>query len=108
MGWMSDKYVMLRGLMARAAAARLPERDIARLRVNMDRARVLPSPWVRHAEVDASSGRLWYYEAGKQVGTMCVVAAAEETQRQMRVRAPPWAIGHPYGERRSHTRCGGQ
>src|SRR3546814_11464837 len=65
MGWMSDKYVMLRGLMARAAAARLPDRDIARLRVNMERRGVLPSPWVRHVEVDAYSGRLGCYGAGK-------------------------------------------
>src|SRR3546814_21164353 len=63
MGWMSDQYVMLRGLMARAAAARLPERDIARLRVHMDRARALPSPWVRHVEVAASQGPPRVYEA---------------------------------------------
>ncbi|HVI98973.1 MAG TPA: L,D-transpeptidase family protein [Sphingomonas sp.] len=96
MGWMSEKYVMLRGLMARAAAARAPAPEIARLRINMDRARILPSPWVRHVEVDASSGRLWYYEAGKQVGTMRVVVGAKETQTPMLVGALTWAIVNPY------------
>src|SRR3546814_19063272 len=62
----------------------------------MDRARVLPSPWVRHVEVDASSGRLWYYEAGKQVGTMRVVVGAKETQTPMLVGALTWAIVNPY------------
>src|SRR3546814_7884916 len=62
----------------------------------MDRARVRPSPWVRHVEVDASSGRLWYYEAGKQVGTMRVVVGAKETQTPMLVGALTWAIVNPY------------
>jgi murein L,D-transpeptidase YcbB/YkuD len=96
MEWMSGKYVMLRGLMARAAAARSPDRVIERLRINMDRARVLPGPWVRHVEVDASSGRLWYYEAGEEVGTMRVVVGAKETQTPMLVGSLTWAIVNPY------------
>jgi len=96
MEWMSDKYVMLRGLMARAAAERLPAPEIARLRLNMDRARILPSPWVRHVEVDASSGLLSYYQAGKKVDTMRVVVGAKETQTPMLVGALTWAIVNPY------------
>jgi murein L,D-transpeptidase YcbB/YkuD len=96
MGWMSDEYVALRKLMARAVAQRLPEGEIDRLRLNMDRARVLPSPWTRHIVVDASSGRLWYYEAGKQVGTMKVVVGAAKTQTPMLVGAIQWAILDPY------------
>src|SRR3546814_10255947 len=82
--------------MAAAGAARLPKWDIARRCVSRERARVLPSPWVRHVEVDASSGRLWYYEAGKQVGTMRVVVGAKETQTPMLVGALTWAIVTPY------------
>ncbi len=96
MGWMSDEYVALRGLMARAAAERLPDRALARLGRNMDRARILPSPWVRHIVVDASSGRLWYYEAGKEVGSMRVVVGAKETQTPMLVGSLTWAIVNPY------------
>nr|WP_286207607.1 L,D-transpeptidase family protein [Hephaestia sp. MAHUQ-44] len=96
MAWMSRAYVELRDAMARAAAARMPESEIARLRLNMDRARILPGPWVRHVMVDASSGRLWYYEAGKQVGTMRVVVGAKETQTPMLVGSLHWAIVNPY------------
>ncbi|TPG39019.1 L,D-transpeptidase [Sphingomonas koreensis] len=92
MGWMSDEYVELRGLMVHPMTD--AERD--RLRLNMDRARVLPSAWTRHIVVDASSGRLWYYEAGKQVGTMRVVVGAEKTQTPMLVGSIQWAIVNPY------------
>ncbi|HEU4961732.1 MAG TPA: L,D-transpeptidase family protein [Sphingomonas sp.] len=96
MGWMSDEYVSLRALMARAVAQHLTDEEIDRLRLNMDRARVLPSPWTRHIVVDASSGRLWYYEAGKQVGTMKVVVGAAKTQTPMLVGSIQWAILDPY------------
>lgn len=96
MEWMSDEYVRLRALMARAVAQHLPDQEIARLALNMDRARVLPGPWTRHIVVDASSGRLWYYEAGKQVGTMKVVVGAKATQTPMLVGAIQWAIVNPY------------
>lgn len=94
MAWMSPRYVELRELAARArqdgAAA------TARLRLNMDRARVLPGPWTRHVVVDASSGRLWFYEAGEQAGTMRVVVGARETQTPMLAGTLQWAIVNPY------------
>lgn len=93
MGWMSAAYVHLRDLMARAEA-RSEIRE--RLLVNLDRARLLPSPWVRHVVVDASSGMLWYYEAGKQVGMMKVVVGAKETQTPMLAGKLQWAIVNPY------------
>lgn len=92
MGWMSPHYVRLRALMARTAEG--SERD--RLRLNLDRARILPGPWTRHIVVDASSGRLWYYEAGRQVGTMRVVVGARETQTPMLAGTLQWAILNPY------------
>lgn len=92
MGWMSPEYVRLRALMARSMTD--AARD--RLALNMDRARILPSAWVRHIVVDASSGQLWYYEAGKQVGEMRVVVGAEKTQTPMLVGSLQWAIVNPY------------
>lgn len=91
-GWMSDHYVALRKLMAHD----MTTDERARLALNLDRARILPSPWVRHIEVDASSGRLWWYEAGKQVGEMRVVVGAAKTQTPMLVGSIQWAIVNPY------------
>ncbi|WP_223262782.1 L,D-transpeptidase family protein [Sphingobium sp. SCG-1] len=96
MGWMSPQYVRIRNLMARALKDGLSKDVLARLRLNLDRARLLPAPWVHHVVVDASSGRLWYYEAGKQVGAMRVVVGAKETQTPMLVGTLQWAILNPY------------
>ena len=96
MGWMSPQYVHLRDLAVAALKAGVRGDALARLRVNQDRARILPGPWVRHVEVDASSGRLWYYEAGRQVGTMRVVVGARETQTPLMVGRLQWAILNPY------------
>jgi murein L,D-transpeptidase YcbB/YkuD len=96
MGWMSPHYVRLRQLVARAEKDGVPKPVMARLRLNLDRARLLPSPWTPHIVVDASSGRLWYYEAGEQVGTMRVVVGAKETQTPMLAGTVQWAILNPY------------
>lgn len=96
MGWMSQLYVRLRQLAARAAKQGVSEDVMARLHLNLDRARLLPSPWTHHVVVDASSGRLWYYGAGKQAGTMRVVVGAKETQTPMLVGTLQWAILNPY------------
>lgn len=96
MSWMSPQYVRIRELVTRALKDGLPQDVMARLRLNLDRARLLPGPWVHHVVVDASSGRLWYYEAGKQVGAMRVVVGAKETQTPMLVGTLQWAILNPY------------
>lgn len=96
MGWMSPHYVRLRQLVARAETEGVSDAVMARLHLNLDRARLLPSPWAHHIVVDASSGRLWYYEAGKQVGTMRVVVGAQATQTPMLVGTLQWAILNPY------------
>jgi L,D-transpeptidase YcbB len=96
MGWMSEQYVRLRTLAIRAKQAGASKDMMARLRLNLDRARLLPSPWTRHIVVDASSARLWYYEAGRQVGTMRVVVGARETQTPMLAGSLQWAIHNPY------------
>lgn len=96
MGWMSPHYVRLREQMAGALARHDEPQAIARLRRNLERARLLPGPGTRHVVVDASSGRLWYYEAGRQVGTMRVVVGATETQTPMMAGVLQWAIMNPY------------
>lgn len=96
MGWMSPHYVSLRKLMAQAKKQGLSDEGMARLYRNMDRARLLPGPWTRHIVVDSSSGRLWYYQAGKQVGMMKVVVGTQETQTPIMAGMVQWAILNPY------------
>lgn len=96
MGWMSPRYLELRRLSAQARTAGIAPAALTRLRRNLDRARILPGPWTRHVEVDASSGRLWYYEAGATKGTMPVVVGTRETQTPMLAGTLQWAILNPY------------
>ncbi|VXD04099.1 L,D-transpeptidase family protein [Sphingomonas sp. 8AM] len=96
MGWMSPRYVELRQLSAQARTGGIATAALGRLRLNLDRARLLPGPWTRHVEVDASSGRLWYYEAGATRGTMRVVVGTRETQTPMLAGTLQWAILNPY------------
>jgi murein L,D-transpeptidase YcbB/YkuD len=96
MGWMSEHYARLRALNGRARNGGATRAALDRLALNLDRARLLPGPAVRHIVVDASSGRLWYYQAGKQVGTMRVVVGAPETQTPMLAGMLQWAILNPY------------
>ena len=96
MGWMSEHYVRLRALMRRAQGGGVSEDTMDRLRLNLDRARILPGPYTHHVVVDASSGQLWYYGAGKRVGMMKVVVGAPETQTPMLAGKLQWAILNPY------------
>ena len=67
-----------------------------KLVLNLDRARLLPGPWVRHVVVDAASARLWYYSDGRQDGTMKVVAGAPESQTPMMAGMIRYATLNPY------------
>ncbi|MDR6786838.1 murein L,D-transpeptidase YcbB/YkuD [Sphingomonas sp. BE138] len=96
MAWMSPRYVELRRASALARRGGITPAALTRLRLNLDRARILPGPWTRHVEVDASSGRLWFYEAGEQKGTMRVVVGTRETQTPMLAGTLQWAIVNPY------------
>ncbi|HEX7877286.1 MAG TPA: L,D-transpeptidase family protein [Sphingobium sp.] len=66
------------------------------LALNLDRARLLPGPWVRHVVVDAASARLWYYSKGAEDGTMKVVAGAKESQTPMMAGMMRYATLKPY------------
>ncbi len=96
MGWMSPHYVRMRALIATAQAQGASRAVIERLRLNRERARVLPGPYVHHVVVDSASGRLWYYGGGKQQGTMRVVVGTYETQTPMLAGMMTWAILNPY------------
>lgn len=96
MGWMSPHYVTIRGLLARAENGGSSESDIRRLRLNLDRARILPNAWANHIVVDAASGRLWYYQAGKQAGMMRVVVGKPSSQTPMMAGMMQYAILNPY------------
>ena len=92
MGWMNPHYVAMRGLMGRGG----DDEAARRLRINLDRARVLPGPWTHHIVVDAASGRLWYYQAGKAAGTMRVVVGKPEAPTPMLAGMLQYAILNPY------------
>ncbi|WP_426164491.1 L,D-transpeptidase family protein [Sandarakinorhabdus sp. DWP1-3-1] len=96
MGWMSPHYLRLRRQVMRARADGADRETLDRLRRNLDRARVLPGPWTHHVVVDASSGRLWYYQAGRQLGAMKVVVGRPETPTPMLAGMLQYAVLNPY------------
>jgi L,D-transpeptidase YcbB len=96
MAWMSPHYVTQRRLLARAVAVNASPNTLARLELNLERARLLPGPWVHHIVVDAASGRLWYYQAGKEAGTMRVVVGKPQSPTPMLAGMLQYAILNPY------------
>ncbi|MDB5683664.1 MAG: putative L,D-transpeptidase YcbB [Sphingomonas bacterium] len=66
------------------------------LRLNLERARILPGPWVRHVVVNAAAARLSFYDSGKEQGTMRVVVGTLETQTPMLAGMVRYAILNPY------------
>src|SRR3546814_13606339 len=96
MGWGSEHYVRRRARRRRAQCGGGSEEAMDRLRLNLDRARLLPGPYTHHVVVDASSGQLYYYGAGKRAGSMKVVVGAPATQTPMLAGKLPWAILNPY------------
>ncbi len=96
MGWMSPHYVEMREILRMALNQRLDAHVIDTIRLNRERARHLPPASVRHIVVDAASARLWYYQAGKEAGSMKVVVGAQATQTPLLVGALNYAIVNPY------------
>jgi L,D-transpeptidase YcbB len=96
MGWMSPHYLRQRTLMARAMKAGINNDKLRRLRLNLERARVLPSASTHHIVVDAASGRLWYYQAGVQKGTMRVIIGKPESPTPMYAGVIQYALLRPY------------
>ncbi len=96
MGWMSPHYVEQRALLARAERSGSSWEALERIRLNRERARILPGPWTHHIVVDSASGRLWYYQAGREKGTMRVVVGKAETPTPMMAGMLNYAILNPY------------
>jgi L,D-transpeptidase YcbB len=96
MGWMNPQYVLYRNLLARAKADGRSDDDLRRLRLNLERARVLPGPWTHHIVVDAAAGQLLYFQAGKEKGRMRVIIGKPETQTPMLAGMLYYAILNPY------------
>lgn len=96
MGWMSPLYVSRRAALATLVESGGPADAERLLRLNLDRARLLPGPWTRHVVVDAASARLWYYGDGRQQGTMRVVVGTPETPTPMLAGMVRYAILNPY------------
>ena len=96
MEWMSPHYVRMRDLLRRALANGSGEQVVDVVRLNLERARVLPSADVRHIVVDSATARLWYYQGGKEVGTMKVVVGAAKTQTPLLAGYLNYAIVNPY------------
>jgi L,D-transpeptidase YcbB len=96
MGWMSPHYLQLRTLLGRAEARGSSDEVLRRLHLNLERAQALPGPWTHHIVVDTAAGRLWYYQAGKQLGTMRVVVGKPEMPTPMLAGMLQYAILNPY------------
>lgn len=96
MEWMSPHYVRVRELLRKALANGSDEHVVDVVRLNLERARFLPSADVRHIVVDAATARLWYYQDGKEVGTMKVVVGAAKTQTPLLAGYVNYAILNPY------------
>jgi L,D-transpeptidase YcbB len=75
---------------------RAPAGDPRLLRLNLERARVLPPATSRHVLVDAASQRLWLYENGRVVDSMKVIVGKPEEQTPMMAGLIRYASVNPY------------
>jgi L,D-transpeptidase YcbB len=96
MQWMSPQYLRMRNLLWQASLQPASADTLRRIRINLERARYLPGPMTQHIVVDAAGGRLWYYQAGKQYGTMRVVVGKAASPTPMLAGMLQYAILNPY------------
>jgi murein L,D-transpeptidase YcbB/YkuD len=96
MAWMSPHYLRMRTLLWQAQAQGKPEDFLSHIRLSLERARYLPGAWTHHVVVDAASGRLWYYQAGRQAGTMRVVVGKIASPTPLLAGMLHYAIINPY------------
>ena len=66
------------------------------IRINMERARVLPGPATRHIVVDAAAALLWMYEDGKAIDSMKVVVGKETDPTPMMAALIRYVVLNPY------------
>jgi len=97
-GWMHPVYGQLRRALASARYDRTlgPQQEQI-LRVNLERARVLPGVnRGRHVLVDVASARLWMYEDGRVQDTMKVVVGKSTEQTPMMAGLIRFTMVNPY------------
>lgn len=76
MGWMNPAYAPLRRALVAGNYRDGRQRDL--LRINLERARVLPSAMPRYVIVNAAEQRLYMYQGGRVADSMRVVVGKEK------------------------------
>ena len=85
MEWMNPDYVALRRALVSGGYSGEKQRDL--LRINLDRARILPSGDGRYLVVNTATQRLYMYDHGKLADSMKVVVGQSTADR----KTPPMA-----------------
>lgn len=80
MEWMNPMYAQLRRALIAGEYDNAKQRDL--LKINLDRARVLPSDQPRYIVVNPATQRLYMYDANKLVDSMKVVVGQERDDRK--------------------------
>ena len=98
LGWMHPTYAGLRRALANAPwdGGVISSRDEQLLRVNLERARILPADADRYILVDAAAARLTYYEGGKPRKSMRVIVGTPDQATPMMVGMLRYATLNPY------------
>lgn len=97
-GWMHPVYAGLRRVLAREAwdGGVISSHDEELIRINLERARVLPASADRYILVDAAAARLTYYEWGKPRESMRVVVGTPDEATPLMVGMLRYATLNPY------------
>jgi murein L,D-transpeptidase YcbB/YkuD len=85
MGWMNPEYSALRRALVSGNYDGDKQRDL--LKINLDRARVLPADVPRYIVVNTATQRLYMYDGGKLTDSMKVVVGQQQADR----KTPPMA-----------------
>lgn len=80
MAWMNPDYAALRRALVTGNYANDKQRDL--LRINLDRARVLPAGIPRYIVVNTATQRLYMYDGDKLADSMKVVVGQERDDRK--------------------------
>jgi L,D-transpeptidase YcbB len=73
-----------------------PAGFLRKLQINLERARDLPAPDVRHILVNSAAARLWYYENGQAKGGMKVIVGTARTPTPSVAGLMHYATLNPY------------
>ena len=98
-GWMHPLYAGLRHALARApldGAGAMSGDDERLVRLNLERARILPAHQKRYILVDAAAAQLFYYEGGNVRDSMRVVVGTPDEETPLMVGMIRYATLNPY------------